>query len=226
MKNFSISRLIAESLPVAAFDTIYFLLVEDFSTSRWIGWSCLHVAYLVLVLSGRQTSSKGTSAVFGFPRIAASWSLLVMVFVAFVMIFLVNPESAKWPTIIEVVATVSYLCLYFVINYAESSACEADAGFKRNLMFVKECSESLLAAKGCVNDTGCRKNIEKAYDAIRNGNVSSVPAAREVESEISRIVDDICELADSGSGNDRIKELSKTIVRNMAKRENIIRNNR
>lgn len=225
MKNFSISRLVAELLPVAAFNTIYFILVENFTISRWIAWSCLHIAYLVLIVSGRQAKSAGGATVYGYPRIAAAWSMFLMVAIAFGIIFIVNPNSTKWPIIIEVVAVVAYLCLYFIINYASSSAKSAEAEFKQNMAFIRTCSDSLLIAKTAVEDSVSKKQIEKAYDAIRNGNAFSVPAARSVEYEISGIVNDIVEIATTGGDLNRVKELSKSVVRSMMKRENLIRNN-
>lgn len=224
MKNVSFSRWIAEALPIVAFNTVYFLLVEEFSASRWVGWACLHVAYLVLVLSGRQTTSNGMSVVFGFPRIATSCTLFIMTAMAFAVIFCVNPASTKWPTIIEVIASVASLCLYFVINTAESSAREDDTELKQNLMFIKTCSGMLLSAKGAVADVACRKSIEKAYDAVRNGNVSSVPTARALEAEIRDAVEGICALTETEGAHDRINALTMLVLRKMATRENIIRN--
>ena len=223
--KFSLNRLMVELLPIAAFDTIYFLLVEDFSNSRWIGWACCHVAYALLVASCRQTKSANSATVYGYPRIAISYTLFLMVLVAFAIIFYTNPVKGKWPTIIEIVFTVAYLCYYFAVNEAESSARELEAKQRQERSFVKECSNALLSAKNLTSDSQCRKIIERAYDAVRSGDSVASSATREIEDKIRA---DISSLTHSASVGEQaqIKDLVADIVNGMAMRHGIIRANR
>lgn len=223
--KFSINRLMVELLPIAAFDTIYFLLVEDFSNSRWIGWGCCHVAYALLVASFRQTKSANSATVYGYPRIAISYALFLMVLVAFAIIFYTNPVKGKWPAIIEIVLTVGYLCYYFAVNEAELSARELEAKRRRDHSFVKECSNALLSAKNITSDSQCWKIIECAYDAVRSGDAVSSSATCEIEDKIRAHISLLIRSASAGE-QARIKDLVTDIVNGMAMRQGIIRANR
>ena len=111
MKTHKFSRYFAEAIPIMAFNIVYFLLAEEFTASRWIGWACLHVSYIAFVLVLRGIGSEDRKAVFGYPKAGVSFALLLAAAAAFAMIFVINPDSEKWPVVIEVLATAGLCAL-------------------------------------------------------------------------------------------------------------------
>ena len=87
MKTHKFSRYFAEAIPIMAFNIVYFLLAEEFTASRWIGWACLHVSYIAFVLVLRGIGSEDRKAVFGYPKAGVSFALLLAAAAAFAMIF-------------------------------------------------------------------------------------------------------------------------------------------
>lgn len=223
IKDYIDSRLIAEVLPVIAFDALFFALVDIYTPSRWIGWLCLHVGYGLMILVGRKVVSGDSGMVYGYPKIAVASALFVMTILAFTWIFLVNPESAKWPAILEVIILTGSGVMLCVLQSTENASRTLEAETKKNLVFVRYASEMLLQAKGNVSDIPCRKALDAAYDAVRNGNVASVPAAADIEQEIQGIVDEIVEKSSDPSNLEKITEMSRSIVQKMKKRETLIK---
>ena len=64
------NRYLAEAIPVIAFNVVYFLLANDFTVARWIGWACLHGAYFTFILTLRLGGASDMKVVFGYPKLA------------------------------------------------------------------------------------------------------------------------------------------------------------
>jgi hypothetical protein len=52
------------------------------------------------------------------------------------------------------------------------------------LNFIRDCSQQLQEAMQQIPDANQRKKVERVYDAIRNAQVTSVPQAAAIESQI------------------------------------------
>lgn len=230
MNKAIISRYLAEAIPVAAFNIVFFLLTEDFTASRWIGWACLHVAYLAFVVVLRGVGSAERKAVFGYPKAGVAFWLFLATLAAFVGIFVVNPEAEKWAVVAEVVATAWLGVMYFSLDVAEDSTRRSEGVVRRHCVFIATTAQTIGEARRLFADAGLRKVVERAYDAVRNGNVASVPMAAEVEAEISVAAGRLAELAKDGGGGeskeDDVVSLAKSIVDAMGWRETIIRSAR
>lgn len=225
-KVFFWNRLIAEALPILALDVLFFLFVEKYTSARLVALICLHFGYAFMIISGRQTKSKDSGVVFGYPRIAVAFTTFLLTVLVLAGVFMFDAENAKWTVVIEVVFLACGISSYCVLNCSESASRISESEFKQNCAFVRYASQMLLEAKANITDVQCRKSLTAAYDAVRNGNVASVPAANELERSITGLVDEIVELSADAANGHRIGELSKEIVSSMRKRETLIKINR
>lgn len=230
MNNGKVSRYFAEAIPIAAFNIAFFLLTEDFTASRWIGWACLHVSYLSFVVVLRGVRSAGRKTVFGYPKASVAFGLFLATLVAFVGVFVVNPEAEKWAVVVEVVTTAWLGVMYFSLDVAEDATRRSEDVVRRHYAFIATTAQTIGEARRLFADAGHRKAVERAYDAVRNGNVASVPMAAGVEAEISVAAERLAALAKGvtgeGYGRDEVVSLAKSIVNAMGQRETIIRNAR
>ena len=229
MKRSMVSRCLAEAIPVAAFNVVFFLLTEDFTASRWIGWACLHVAYIAFVVVLRGVGSADRKAVFGYPKAGIAFLMLLLTIVAFVAIFVMNPKAEKWAVVVEVVATAGFGVVYFSLDVAEAATRRGENIMRKHCAFISKTAQIIGEARRLCADVVLRKAVESAYDAVRNGNVASVPLAAEVESEITIAAERLAELARDGvrgEGKDEVVSLAKSIINAMGRRETIIRNGR
>lgn len=225
MKTHRFSRYFAEAILVVAFDIVYFLLVEEFTLSRWIGWACLHVAYLVFVMTMRGVESMGRKAVFGYPRAGVALALLIATAAAFAAIFVIRPKSEKWPVVIEVMSTAGLGVLYFSLNVAEEATRSHEEKLRRHYAFIATTAQIIDEARRNISDAALKKSVERAYDAVRNGNVMSVQEAAETEAEIVSISQRLKDVA-ADARDEEVFPLVQKIEVDMRLRESIIRNSR
>ena len=226
MKKSSYSRFFAEAIPVIAFNIVFFLLTNEFTLSRWIAWACLHVAYGVYVVSLRGVESDDRKAVFGYPKAGAMFAMMLATLVAFAVVFIVNPVSEKWPVVIEVLLTAGLGVVYFSLDVAEVATRGSEEILKRHYVFIATEAQKIDEVRKSVKDLTTRKVLERAYDAIRNGNVISARGATEIESRIVMLVDRLVELARTEHSQNEMLSLSCEIETCMNSRETIIRNAR
>lgn len=220
------SRYVAEAIPVVAFNIVYFLLAENFTAARWLGWGCLHAAYVAFMLALRGIGAEDRKAVFGYPKAGVAFGLFLATLAAFAAIFIVNPSSEKWPVVIEVFATAGLGVVYFALDVAEAATRELEGELRRNYAFIATTAQVIEEARRAVSDVEIRKAVEHAYDAVRNGNVMSVQEAATVEAEVSDMAGRLLEIAGDGGHADEIRNLAKKIATAMERRETLIRNAR
>lgn len=226
MKTHMFSRYFAEAIPAVAFNIVYFLLVEDFTLSRWIGWACLHAAYLVFVMTLRGVGSMDRKAVFGYPKVGIAFALLLATAVAFAAIFVIKPKSEKWPVVIEVLSTAGLGVLYFSLDVAEGATRSHEEKLRRHYAFVATTAQIIDEARRNVSDASLKKSVERAYDAVRNGNVMSVQESADIEAEIVAMSRRLMEVVGGVWEKEEILSLSAKIEVAMRTRETIVRNSR
>lgn len=226
MKTHRFSRYFAEAIPVIAFNIVYFLLAEEFTSSRWIGWTCLHVSYLVFVMTLRGVESMDRKAVFGYPRAGVAFALLIATAAAFAAIFVIRPKSEKWPVVIEVLATAGLGVLYFSLDVAEGATRSHEEKLRKHYAFIATAAQIIDEVRRRVSDAALKKSVERAYDAVRNGNVMSVQDAAEIEAEIVAVSQRLKEVAADVWEKEEVVSLVKKIEDDMRLRESIIRNSR
>ncbi len=226
MVNHKYSRCVAEVIPAVAFNVVFFLLAEDFSTAKWIGWCCLNTAYFVFVMVLRWVSAGNRGTVFGYPKAGVAFLMLVATAMAFVSICVARPESAKWAVIIEVVTTAGLCSLLFALDATEDETRCNEERVRKDYAFIATAAQIIDEARRSISDAALNKSIEKAYDAVRNGNVMSVKDAAETESAIMSMACRLKEITPHSSMRDEAFTLAKRIAVEMRTRETIIRNSR
>ncbi len=226
MKKYIYSRYLAEMIPVVAFNIVYFLLTNDFTVARWIGWICLHAAYFTFILTLRGVGVSDMKAVFGYPKSGVALGLLITTFVAFVVIFVLHTETEKWAIVIEVVATAGLGIVYFSLNVAETATHENEGILKGHYVFIATTSQIIDNARRAVTDVKLKKSIERAYDAVRNGNVISIQEVKQIENEVADSANRMLETTRNGQDKDTILSLVDGIVSRMRKREMVITSTR
>ena len=226
MKISCSSRFFAEAIPVIAFNLVFFWLVNDITLSRWIAWTCLHIAYSTYVITLRGIEPDDRKTVFGYPKADVVFALLLATITAFAVIFIVNPMSEKWAVLIEVLLTSAIAVMYFSLDVAEDATRENNEVQKNHYAFIATAAQKIYEVRKSVTNEAEKKALERAYDAIRSGNVRSVQAAAEIEGAIAMKVERLIQYARIPSRQNEMLSVSSEIEAAMKRRETIIRNSR
>lgn len=210
------------ALTVAVFNLVYFFIFENMSATRWICWGTIHVSFALFVAAAHSAKSMEDGLVHAYPKLWTAFCLLETMVTVGVLLSIWNPESWKAPAVILAILCFADLFTYIALTSAEEAT---EASVKRDSsqkFFIQSCAERLGEARKSQTDLALRKQVEKAYDAIRGAQVSTVPAASEIEADIVALVSKLCSASASGSVAE-VSSIATEIVATVRRRDMAIR---
>lgn len=166
------------------FNVCWFAIIEIATATRWICYAAINISYLLLWMSMHSIPEVKGSFVYGYPKVGvASFYFFLVLFFGVVIAF-VNPASSAWPIVIFTVITGGFLLMYAALMKSEEWSIANDKKDDVHLYFIRNCSAQLHEIMMQSSDSKQRKQVEQVYDAIRNAQISSVPQAAAIESQI------------------------------------------
>lgn len=187
------------ALVLVVFNLVFFSIWKNITASRWICWGVIHAAGVLFVLAAHSTKMSNDGLVHSYPKMAVSFGLFVTMTVVGLLITLWNPESWKIPAVILTIFAFVDLFTYVSLMAAEEKTIADVKRDARDRFFVQSCAERLSDARSAQTDPAVRKQIEKAYDAIRGAQVSTVPAVAKIEDRIEELVSELCGASETGN---------------------------
>ena len=186
-------------LVLAIFNLVFFSVVDNMPVSCWICWGVIHAAGALFVAAARSAKMSGDGLVHAYPKVYVSLSLFATMAVAGMLVGVWNPKSWTMPAAILSLLAFADLFVYVSLGAAEEKTLEDGKQDAADRFFVQSCAERLSAARSAQTNAVARKQIEKAYDAIRGAQVTTVPAVTDIETRIDALVSKLCN--DSEAGN-------------------------
>jgi len=193
MKNINPLSTSMTALFVVVFNIGFFATVSEFTAARWVSWLFIHLAYALLIVSGRTVSVQMGGLVYGYPRIVIAAACFGAEFVLGLLFILANPSGAVFPFLAQLVLVSGFVFIYLTLLKSEGASTAFEQKSRRELLFIRDCSLRLQAAMKAAEDHDARGNIEKLYDAVRNAQIKSIPEVADMETDLLALADAIGE---------------------------------
>lgn len=198
-----------QTIGILGFNILYFNVFDDLSASRWVCWGYIHLTYALVVASVFSVKAVPNGHVYAYPKIVVASIYFIIALIVGAIMMIINCDSPVAPLVVFLIFTGIYLKLYLVLMATESSSIANEKRDKRYVRFVKLNAERLSAIRDNMGSAEGKKIIERAYDAIRGAEVTSVPAVAQIEVDIESQIDRIADL----SGSSDMETLRSTVGR-------------
>ena len=220
--KFKGSLILLAAFPLLLFNVVYFSIWGNMSASRWICWGAIHLAFALFVAAAHSIKAMGDDGpIHAYPKMASAYSLLSITVIAGIILTIWNPKTWQIPAVILAILAFMDLFTYIALMSAEEATIKSEKRDARHKFFIQSCAERLEEARKSQADIALRKQIEKACDAIRGAQVTSVPAVAEIEARIESLVSKLCGEAEAGSS--KAASTASEIVAAVRKRDMEIR---
>lgn len=216
------SRIVVYVLMILVFNIIFFLVGgTDRTTSTWIAYAFTHIAFIVsyvapLYCKNYKRIPENLITIYVF---AWLYSIIAIILNAFII--LLELKGIKLCIILNVVLLVIYilqLILNLNVNYTVEKNLET---IDAERQFVRDVSAKLNMCMRTVSDHEVRKNLEKAYDAVRTSPLHSNANCMDYEVEIIRLASLLEQKVDAEAYDEAVK-IAGDIVKNTKKRNALI----
>lgn len=211
-----------QTVGLIGINVFYFVMLSDFSPSRWVCWAYIHLTYVLIIASIYSVKDVKNGHVYAYPKIITATIYYIVSLIVGVILILINFSSVVVPIITFLILTGIYLKLYLVLMGTESSSIANEKRDRMDVLFIKKASERLSAFRDEVTDFKAKKMIEKAYDAVRGAIVKSTPEVAIIENEIEKAIDAL-ESEIQGGSMTEIESCVRKIVACVRKRDAAIR---
>ena len=111
-------------LVLAAFNLVFFSVVDNMSASHWICWGAVHAAGALFVAAARSAKMSGDGLVHAYPKMFVSLSLFATMAVAGMLVGVWNPASWKIPATSLSLLAFADLFVYVSLGAAEEKTLE------------------------------------------------------------------------------------------------------
>ena len=204
------------------FNLFFFSIWENMSTTRWICWGAIHAAFALFIAAAHSTKATDDGLIHSYPKMGVAFGLFVIMTISGIVLTIWNPESWKVPVVILAVLAFGGLFTYISMMSAEEATTANVTRDAQRKFFIQSCAERLEEARQLQTDIALRKHIEKAYDAIRGAQVTTVPAVARIETSIEALISKLCGAAETGAAAD-VAAAASEIVAAVRKRDMEIR---
>lgn len=178
-----------QTLGVLGINALFFGVFDDLSVSRWVCWAYIHLTYALVVASIYSVNAAPNGHVYAYPKIMTATVYYFISLVLGVGMMVVNFESFVVPIVVFLVFTGLSLKKYLVLMATESRSIANEKADRESARFVKRCAGKLAILKDGTTGLPSRKLIEKAFDAVRSAEVTSIPSVAGVEATIEEEID-------------------------------------
>ena len=181
------------------FNALFFLFGGTArTTTEWICYGFIHIAYLCLLATPLLCNAwKGETVLSASLYLRALFFFFTELPVGILFLW-INPESYKWPTIIQGVLLAVFLVLQLMSVLANDATQASLAKQRHESIYFRALAENVRDAMRQINDPTLRKQIAACYESLNSASVESFPEASDAEAELKVAVDDLCAAVEAG----------------------------
>ena len=221
-----ILSLLIQSIFLIVFNVWYFAIIDKHSDTRWLCYWAIHLAYFFLIASIFFTPTKKGWAVHGYPKMDIAHSCFVVTLLLSIIFALINTEKITVPLILLTFELGAFVLPYLILLKSEAHVELNEKKDAKNLRFIRQCSARLQGIMNSISDSKVKKEIEKAYDAVRSAQVVSVLGAETDETNIIGEIENLRTATVSGGNLNEVSVTVKKIIELVRLRDDTIRMSR
>ena len=219
MKNNKVLYGIIGIVALAIVNVVVFLSLKEYTTARWINIAGLNLSIIVFWGAGIITGDK-SEKFLGYARFPIVAVYSVLTFIISALFILINVKSVTLSVIVQVILLGLFaivMCTNTMANNASKNITNID---KANYNKVTDMAKRIELIMQSVDDREVYKKIEKAYDSVKNANVTLQEDSTQIDNDIMQAIG-VLEVAVQNKNYDMAEEQVNKINNLVAKRNQI-----
>ena len=187
MKNNKVLYGIIGIVALAIVNVVVFLSLKEYTTARWINIAGLNLSIIVFWGAGIITGDK-SEKFLGYARFPIVAVYSVLTFIISALFILINVKSVTLSVIVQVILLGSFaivMCTNTMANNASKNITNID---KANYNKVTDMAKRIELIMQSVDDREVYKKIEKAYDSVKNANVTLQEDSTQIDNDIMQAI--------------------------------------
>lgn len=216
MKNNKVLYGIIGIVALAIVNVVVFLSLKEYTTARWINIAGLNLSIIVFWAAGIITGDK-SEKFLGYARFPIVAVYSVLTFIISALFILINVKSVTLSVIVQVILLGSFaivMCTNTMANNASKNITNID---KANYNKVTDMAKRIELIMQSVDDREVYKKIEKAYDSVKNANVTLQEDSTQIDNDIMQAIG-VLEVAVQSKNYDMAEEQVSKINNLIARR--------
>ncbi len=216
MKNNKVLYGIIGIVALAIVNVVVFLSLKEYTTARWINIAGLNLSIIVFWGAGIITGDK-SEKFLGYARFPIVAVYSVLTFIISALFILINVKSVTLSVIVQVILLGSFaivMCTNTMANNASKNITNID---KANYNKVTDMAKRIELIMQSVDDREVYKKIEKAYDSVKNANVTLQEDSTQIDNDIMQAIG-VLEVAVQSKNYDMAEEQVSKINNLIARR--------
>lgn len=187
MKNNKVLYGIIGIVALAIVNVVVFLSLKEYTTARWINIAGLNLS--IIVFWGAEIITGDKSEKFlGYARFPIVAVYSVLTFIISALFILINVKSVTLSVIVQVILLGLFaivMCTNTMANNASKNITNID---KANYNKVTDMAKRIELIMQSVDDREVYKKIEKAYDSVKNANVTLQEDSTQIDNDIMQAI--------------------------------------
>lgn len=214
-----ITRIFIGLIFLIVFNVLFFFIGgTERSTTEWISYAFIHLAYLLLVISPfMSSSSKGDMVQSASIQLRAGVYFITELIVGLAFI-LINPESPTAAIIVQTILLGIFLFFQFGSVLSNEKTKETMLKQKQERVYIKALAENLKETMHKIEDPALRKQLANCYESLSSSSIESFPEAIDAELELENAVNTLCSTVERGDQSQLAEHLQS--VQGALKRRN------
>lgn len=216
MKNNKVLYGIIGIVALAIVNVVVFLSLKEYTTARWINIAGLNLSIIVFWAAGIITGDK-SEKFLGYARFPIVAVYSVLTFIISALFILINVKSVTLSVIVQVILLGLFaivMCTNTMANNASKNITNID---KANYNKVTDMAKRIELIMQSVDDREVYKRIEKAYDSVKNANVTLQEDSTQIDNDIMQAIG-VLEVAVQSKNYDMAEEQVSKINNLIARR--------
>lgn len=216
MKNNKVLYGIIGIVALAIVNVVVFLSLKEYTTARWINIAGLNLSIIVFWGAGIITGDK-SEKFLGYARFPIVAVYSVLTFIISALFILINVKSVTLSVIVQVILLGLFaivMCTNTMANNASKNITNID---KANYNKVTDMAKRIELIMQSVDDREVYKRIEKAYDSVKNANVTLQEDSTQIDNDIMQAIG-VLEVAVQSKNYDMAEEQVSKINNLIARR--------
>ena len=189
----NILKVIIGLVFLVLFNVLFFLLGgTERTTTEWICYGFIHVAYLCLLSTPLLCNAgKGETVLSASLYLRALFFFFTELVIGIVFLW-ANPVSYTWATIIQGILLAIFLVLQLMSVLANDATKASLAKQRQERIYVRSLAENVKDAMRQVSDPALRKQMAACYESLNSTSIESFPEAASAEIELEDAVNTLC----------------------------------
>lgn len=213
-------KVLIALLFLIGFNAVFFLGLEQ-TEANWCSYGFVTAAFLMLVATPVLYGKAKMGVLIGSLWLRATMYFITVLVVA-VITAIVNPDSMRWPLIIQIVLMVGFMALQ-LMSVLANDATTASLNQQRAASYAKMMLvEQVQTSWRSTNDPNIRKELGRCVDALTNTPLQTYPEASEADQAVEAAVGTLCAIVSDGDA-EKVKSYAGKLLSAIQQRNLVVK---